>query len=423
MTFEEAFSTSAEAASRELSLSKDRIRILLLEGIHDSAVEALAAEGYRNVERLPGALAPDDLVARLQDVHMVGIRSRTQLTADILALANKLFAVGCFSVGTDQVDLAAAAEAGVPVFNAPHANTRSVAELVLGLTVMLLRDIFRKSSSAHDGGWLKTAQGSREARGKTLGIVGYGHIGSQVSILAEGLGMNVVFHDIVPKLPLGNARGVQSLERLLKVADVVTFHVPDTPATRGMMDRARLEAMKAGAYLINTSRGSVVDLPALAELLESGHVAGAAVDVFPEEPKSPDQRLSTPLQGLSNVILTPHIGGSTLEAQRNIGGDVALKLAHFSDRGTTIGSVNFPELNLTPHADSHRILHIHQNVPGVLRQINRIFAEADVNVLGQYLETRGELGYVVVDVGPTGSLDLLEEVKKVEGTVRARILY
>ena len=409
--------------SRGLSLPKDQIRILLLEGIHGSAVESLAAEGYRSVELLDHALSSGDLVDRIKDVHLVGIRSRTQMTPEVLGAGDRLFAVGCFSVGTDQVDLDAAAALGVPVFNAPHANTRSVAELVLGLSVMLLRDVHRRSREAHLGRWLKTAKGSREVRGKTLGIVGYGHIGSQVSVLAESLGMNVIFHDIVPKLPLGNAHSVGSLDELLSQSDVVTIHVPETPLTHRLMNRSRLEGMRASSYLINTSRGTVVDLGALRDLLESGHLAGAGIDVFPEEPTAPDQPLKTPLQGLQNVILTPHIGGSTQEAQRGIGAEVALKLAHYSDRGTTTGAVNFPELNLVPHDDSHRILHIHENVPGVLRQINRIFAEAGVNILGQHLQTRGQLGYVVLDVEPAGALDLLGEVRGIEGTIRTRILY
>lgn len=404
-------------------MPKDRIRILLLEGVHESAVRVLAEEGYRTVEHLSEALSPEELMSRVRDVHILGIRSRTYLTRNVLAGAPKLFAVGCFSVGTDQVDLAAAAEAGVPVFNAPHANTRSVAELVLGLTVMLLRDVFRRSAAAHAGEWLKTARGSHEVRGKTLGIVGYGHIGSQVSVLAESLGMQVLFHDILPKLPLGNARGVGSLDELLSAADVITLHVPDTPRTRGLLDAHRLDVARPGAYLINTSRGSVVDLAALADRLASGRIGGAAVDVFPSEPAGPGQQLQTPLRGLPNVILTPHIGGSTLEAQESIGAEVATKLAHFSDRGTSIGSVNFPELNLTPHEGSHRLLHIHRNVPGVLRQINRIFADAGVNVVGQHLETRGDLGYVVLDVVADDSRHLLADMKRVEGTVRARILY
>ncbi|MGI9625206.1 MAG: phosphoglycerate dehydrogenase [Longimicrobiales bacterium] len=419
-------SVSADIRSRApdaLSLPKDQIRVLLLEGIHESAAEAFGAEGYQSVERIGSALDGPEFQERIRDVHMVGIRSRTQLTPEVLAAADRLFAVGCFSVGTNQVDLGAAAAIGVPVFNAPHANTRSVAELVIGVTIMLLRDIYRRSGEAHAGGWLKTAQGSREVRGKTLGIVGYGHIGSQVSVLAEGLGMNVVFHDIVPKLPLGNAVSAESLADLLARSDVVTIHVPETPLTDRLFDKSALEGMKRGSHLINTSRGTVVDLIALGTQLKAGHLAGAAVDVFPKEPATPTESLETPLQGLPNVILTPHIGGSTLEAQRNIGSEVARKLAHYSDRGTTTGAVNFPELNLAPHDVSHRILHIHRNVPGVLRQINRIFADAGVNILGQHLQTRGELGYVVLDVGPAGSLDLLEEVKGIEGTIRARILY
>ena len=418
--------TETEAApteSKELSLPKDRIRILLLENVHESAVEVLRAEGYRSVERVGHAMDPEELSERLSDVHVVGIRSRTRLTGDILQRAERLFCVGCFSVGTDQVDLAAAAELGIPVFNAPHANTRSVAELVMGMSVMLMRDIFRKSTAAHRGDWLKTARGSREVRGKTIGIVGYGHIGSQVSVLAEAMGLQVVFYDIAPKLPLGNARPSATLLELLDASDIVTLHVPDTPDTHGLMDRAHLEAMRTGSYLINTSRGTVVDLEALADSLGRGHLAGAAVDVFPREPSNAEESFRAPLQGIENVILTPHIGGSTQEAQKNIGMEVALKLAHFSDRGTTTGAVNFPALNLTPHEGAHRILHIHQNVPGVLRQINRVFAEAGVNIAGQHLQTRGSVGYVVLDVDPEGALDLLPDLKAIEGTIRARILY
>ena len=413
----------ASADGQALSLPKDRIRILLLEGIHASARQTLAEEGYESVERLDSAIPDEELVERIADVHVLGIRSRTHLTADVLRAANRLFCVGCFSVGTNQVDIAAAAALGIPVFNAPHANTRSVAELVMGLSVMLLRGISHKSREAHAGRWLKTASGSREVRGKTLGIVGYGHIGSQVSVLAEAMGLQVLFHDVEPRLPLGNARPAGSLADLLARSDLVTLHVPDAPDTRGLVNRGRLSAMKEGACLINTSRGTVVDLEALADLIQSERLSGAAIDVFPTEPTGAEESLTTPLQGLPNVILTPHIGGSTQEAQRNIGVEVARKLAHYSDRGTTTGAVNFPSLRLDPHEGSHRILHIHENVPGVLRQINRIFADAGVNVLGQHLNTRGELGYVVLDVGAEGSEDLLNQVRQVDGTIRARILY
>ena len=423
MSLEPLRATSATLDPATLSLPKERIRILLLEDVHESASGVLAEEGYPSVERVGHALDPHELTERLQDVHVVGIRSRTRFTREVLEKAERLFCIGCFSVGTDQVDLAASAEMGIPVFNAPHANTRSVAELVVGMSIMLLRDIFRKSTAAHAGRWLKTAKGARELRGKTMGIVGYGHIGSQVSVLAEALGLRVIFHDIVPKLPLGNARAVDSLSELLATSDIVTVHVPDTPETHQLLNRARLTTMKPGSCLVNTSRGTVVDLEALAELLDDGHLAGAAVDVFPKEPAGPEEPLATPLQGLYNAILTPHIGGSTLEAQRNIGTEVALKLAHYSDRGTTIGAVNFPELNLTPHEGTHRILHIHRNVPGVLRQINRVFADAGVNIAGQHLQTRGTLGYVVLDVDPSGSLELIPELKSIDGTIRARILY
>jgi len=405
------------------SFPRDKLRVVLFENIHASAAEAFAGQGYTSVETFDASPSPEELRKVLETAHVIGIRSRTVLDAAALEPGRKLFAIGCFCIGTNQVDLDFAAQRGVPVFNAPHSNTRSVAELVTGLTIMLQRDTFRKSEMVHAGSWPKTAQGSREVRGKTLGIVGYGHIGSQVSVLAEGLGMRILFHDIVPKLPLGNAEPVDSLADLLARADVVTLHVPQTRETTGMIDAARLKQMRPGSFLINTSRGVVVDLEALAAALEDGHIAGAAVDVFPEEPRSKDAALESPLRGIRNVILTPHVAGSTMEAQEKIGVEVAGKLISYSDRGSTVGSVNFPQLTLAPHEDAHRILHIHENVPGVLNQINQAIAEANINVTGQHLETRNNIGYVVLDIEKLASSRLLKHLRLVEGTIRARILY
>ncbi len=408
------------------SLPKDKIRIVLLEGIDRLAVDVLNHHGYQNVELLPGALAGEALIERIRDAHMVGIRSTTQLTAEALSSARLLMAVGCFCIGTNQVDLATAASLGIPVFNAPHSNTRSVAELVIGHTIMLMRGIFPKSAAAHRGQWIKSAKGSNEVRGKTLGIVGYGHIGTQVSVLAEAMGMTVIYHDIQTKLPLGNARACDSLDELLEKAHVVTLHVPADATTKNMIDAERLAKMQQDAFLINASRGSVVDIPALAAALESGHLAGAAVDVFPVEPKSNALPFESPLCGLEQVILTPHIGGSTLEAQRNIGKEVAEKLAYFSDRGNTDGAVNFPKVNLPAHEGAHRLLHIHGNTPGILRQINDVIAEMDINVLGQYLATAGELGYVVLDIGQVSEeqgKDLRERLARIPSTIRTRLLY
>ncbi len=406
-----------------LSRPRDQIRVLLLEGIHERAVQSFERAGYTSVRRLEGALPVDELHRELADVHIVGLRSRTQLDADALQAARRLVAVGCFCIGTNQVALDDAALRGVPVFNAPHSNTRSVAELVIGLSVMLFRDVFRKSSFAHDGKWRKTAKGAHELRGKTLGIVGYGHIGSQVSVLAESMGMRVVYHDIVPKLSLGNARPQTSLDELLAVSDLVTLHVPQTPETSNLMSAERIARMRPGAFLINASRGTVVDVDALAGALREERIAGAAVDVFPTEPKNADEEFISPLRGLRNVILTPHVGGSTVEAQEAIAVDVATQLAAYSDSGTTTGAVNFPQLNLTPHAGCHRILHVHRNVPGVLRAINDVIADQGVNIRGQHLQTRGEIGYVVLDVERTQTDDVLEPLRAIEGSIRARILY
>lgn len=409
--------------TKQLSFPKDKIKILLLEGIHQNAVEYLEEQGYHAIERLDTALSGDSLAAALEGVHMVGIRSRTQLTREVVDSARRLMAIGCFCIGTNQVDLVAAAERGIPVFNAPHSNTRSVAEMVIAEMIMLLRGLGDKNTAAHQGRWIKSSKASYELRGKTLGIVGYGHIGSQVSILAEAMGMRVLYHDVVSKLPMGNAQQLGSLEDLLRQVDIVTLHVPQHPSTRNLIDAERLAQMRASSYLINASRGTVVDVDALAEALRSGHLLGAAVDVFPREPRSNDEVFESPLRGLPNVILTPHIGGSTAEAQRNIGTEVASKLTLYSDQGSTVGAVNFPELSLTSHHDTHRLLHIHQNQPGILARINRALASLDVNILGQHLQTTPELGYVVTDVDRKYPDALREELESIPGTIRFRVLY
>jgi D-3-phosphoglycerate dehydrogenase len=406
----------------KLSFPKEKIQILLLEGIHETAVENLNRFGYPSVRRLETSLTGGDLERALQGVHMVGIRSRTQLTEAVVSKANKLMAVGCFCIGTNQVDLPACAIRGIPVFNAPHSNTRSVAELVLAEMVMLLRGITDKNAAAHRGDWQKTAANSHELRGRTVGIIGYGHIGSQVSILAEAFGLRVLFYDIEPKLPMGNAKQVPTLDDLLPQCDVVTLHVPQAPDTANLFDGRRLAQMRSGSFLINASRGNVVVIEELAEALRAGHLRGAAVDVFPKEPKSKEERFESPLQGLANVILTPHIGGSTLEAQLNIGVEVSNKLIQYSDQGVTLGAVNFPNISLPVQENAHRLLNIHHNQPGVLGGINQVIAESEANVLGQYLQTTPELGYVVIDVDRE-SENLKEQLAAVPGTIRSRVLY
>ena len=410
---------------QKTSYPKQDIRVLLLEGVSASAVDVFRASGYSQIETYAKSLATGELKARIADAHIVGIRSRTQLDADVLVEAKRLMAVGCFCIGTNQVDLDAAELAGIPVFNAPYSNTRSVAELVIAEAIMLMRGIPRKSAECRRGGWSKSAAGSHEVRGKTLGIVGYGHIGTQVGVLAESLGMHVLFHDIEAKLSLGNARAAHGLDELLAHADVVTLHVPETPATRMMFGARQLAAMKPGAHLINASRGSVVDIDALAAALDSGHVGGAAVDVFPVEPKGNDDRFESPLAAFDNVILTPHVGGSTLEAQDNIGIEVAAKLVRYSDNGSTLSAVNFPEVTLPEHDGSHRLLHIHRNVPGVLSQINEIFSQQNVNIDGQFLRTDAKVGYVVIDVSASDeqAVKLRAAMMKVPGTLRTRVLY
>ncbi|QDW67515.1 phosphoglycerate dehydrogenase [Luteimonas granuli] len=407
------------------SYPRKDIRVLLLEGLSPSAVAVFREAGYTDIETHAGSLSEDRLRERIREAHIVGIRSRTQLTAEVLAEARRLMAIGCFCIGTNQVDLEAAARAGVPVFNAPYSNTRSVAELVLAEIILLMRGVPARHAACLRGGWLKSATGSHEVRGKTLGIVGYGHIGTQVGLLAEGLGMRVLFHDIESKLSLGNARAAAGLDDLLARADVVTLHVPETPATRMMIGATELGAMKPGAKLINASRGTVVDIDALAAALESGHVGGAAIDVFPVEPKGNDEAFESPLTRFDNVILTPHVGGSTLEAQDNIGLEVAAKLVRYSDNGSTLSAVNFPEVTLPGHEGSQRILHIHRNVPGVLSRINEVFSQAGLNIDGQYLRTDANVGYVVIDVGATpGQAQALRaELAEVPGTLRTRILY
>lgn len=411
--------------AEQFSLQKDKIRVLLLEGVNESAVELIRAAGYTNLTYLKTALDEAALIEALQGVHLVGIRSRTQLTRNVLAAANRLIAVGCFSVGTNQVDLEAARSMGIPVFNAPFSNTRSVAELVIGEIVMLLRRVFPKSVAAHAGGWDKSAADSHEVRGKTLGIVGYGNIGSQLSYLAEAMGMRVIFFDQVDKLRHGNTEPAESLHALLAQSDIVSLHVPETASTHGMIGAAEIAAMKAGAYLINNSRGTVVDLDALAAALRSGHLRGAAVDVFPVEPASNKEPFHTPLQGLDNVIITPHIGGSTEEAQERIGAEVAKKLVDYSDVGATIGAVNFPQVQLPARPTGTRYIHVHRNVPGVLGRINQVFSARQHNITAQYLQTDGEIGYVVVEAeeAPGQSRETLEEIRAIEGTLRARLLY
>jgi D-3-phosphoglycerate dehydrogenase len=407
----------------KVSLAKEKIKILLLEGVHQSAVETLKRNGYSNIDYVKTSLPEDELIERIADVHFVGIRSRTHINERVIQAAEKLVAVGCFCIGTNQVDLNAAKERGIAVFNAPFSNTRSVAELVLGEILLLLRGIPQRNAMAHRGEWFKSAIGSYEARGKTLGIIGYGHIGTQLGIMAENIGMKVEFYDIEDKLTLGNAQQIQNLTQLLQRADVVSLHVPETPSTKNLIGMAELEVMKQGAILINASRGTVVDIDALSESLRDKKLAGAAIDVFPVEPKSNDEEFVSPLREFDNVILTPHVGGSTQEAQENIGIEVAGKLAKYSDNGSTLSAVNFPEVSLPELANRSRLLHVHVNRPGVLTQINQAFAQHGINIAAQYLQTDDKIGYVVIDVDTDHSEVALKELSAVEGTIRARILH
>ena len=406
-----------------LSLERNKLKVVLLEGIHPSAVEAFTADGYTQIESHPKALEGEALVEAIRDAHFVGLRSRTQLTAGVLEQAQKLVAVGAFCIGINQIALEAAARRGVPVFNAPFSNTRSVAELVLAEIIMLMRGIPEKNALLHQGGWMKSAANSFEVRGKTLGIIGYGHIGTQIGLMAEHMGMRVVFYDIETQLPLGNARQLSSLDELLAGSDVVSLHVPETPSTKNMMDAARIAKMKRGSFLINASRGTVVDIDALAAALEAKHILGAAIDVFPVEPKGNEGEFQSPLIRFPNVLLTPHIGGSTGEAQESIGREVASKLIRYSNNGSTLSAVNFPEVSLPAHPGLCRLLHIHRNVPGMLTRINERLSNAGINIAGQYLQTNQHVGYVVVDVESGSSTEALNEVQAIEGTIRARVLY
>ncbi|TQV69665.1 phosphoglycerate dehydrogenase [Exilibacterium tricleocarpae] len=407
----------------KISLDKDKIRFLLLEGVHQSAVDTLKADGYTNIDYLKTSLPEAELIERISDAHFVGIRSRTQLTRRVFESAPKLIAAGCFCIGTNQVDLEAAQEHGVAVFNAPFSNTRSVAELVIAEAILLLRGIPEKSAACHRGGWLKSAAGAYEIRGKTLGIIGYGSIGSQVSVLAESLGMKVAFYDVITKLPLGNAVQARNLNELLNRADIVSLHVPETGATKNMIGAAEIAQMKPGAILINASRGTVVDIDALARALGDGHLGGTAIDVFPVEPRSNTEEFVSPLRAFDNAILTPHIGGSTQEAQENIGVEVAEKLVKYSDNGTTTSSVNFPEVALPTHENVHRLLHVHKNIPGVLTAINQVFSSHDINIASQYLQTNDKVGYVVVDIERDYSEVALKQLRDIEGTIRCRVLF
>jgi len=407
----------------QTSLDRARINILLLEGVHESAVAALRAAGYTNIRQEKAALQGDALAEALARVHLLGIRSRTQLDAAALTTADRLIAVGCFCIGTNQVDLQAASQKGVPVFNAPFSNTRSVAELVLAEAILLLRSVPARHNQLREGKWQKSASNSFETRGKTLGVVGYGNIGKQLSVLAESLGMRVMFYDVETKLKLGNSQQADSLEDLLQEADVVSMHVPATQQTNNMIDAGALSLMKPSAVLINASRGNVIDLEALADALEAGRLLGAAIDVYPEEPKSNNEPFVSRLQKLDNVLLTPHIGGSTAEAQSNIGEEVAAKLIRYSDNGSTLSAVNFPEAALPEHPGNHRLLHVHRNQPGVLSAINQVFSDLGVNISGQYLQTTAEIGYVVLDIDEEQSAAALQELRQIDGTIRARVLF
>ena len=408
---------------KQFSLDKNHIKVLFLEGVHESAIRYMNEQGYTNIKSLSKALDYAELVEKIKDVHIIGIRSRTHLTKEVLLQAKKLIAIGCFSIGTNQVDSHEAKMMGIPVFNAPFSNTRSVAELVIAECIMLMREIPLKNSGAHKGKWLKSARNSKEIRGKNLGIIGYGHIGSQLSILAESLGMNVYYYDIEKKLSLGKAVACASLQELLKISDIVTLHVPSTEKTKKMISGKELQMMKEGSLLINAARGDVVDYNALAEALRAGHILGSAVDVFPVEPASNDSPFESVLQSFDNVILTPHIGGSTQEAQANIGLEVAEKLVNYSDNGSTEGSTNFVQLSLQPNEDKQRFMHIHENKPGILKDINYIFTSKGINIAAEYLQTDSDIGYVIIDTESRLDKSILEELKAIPNTIRARMLY
>lgn len=411
------------AEKKITSYPKEKINILFLENISDVAVAQFSRAGYTNVRKIHAAISEAELIREIKNVHLIGIRSKTQITKKVLDAAVKLQAIGCFCIGVNQVNLSAATKSGVAVFNAPYSNTRSVAELVIGASIMLVRKIIDKNKAAHEGAWMKDAKGSHELRGKTLGIIGYGNIGSQVSVLAESLGMKVIFYDVETKLPLGNASDSKSLKELLQQSDVVTLHVPELESTRNLINKNSFKYFKKGAILINYARGEVVDINALKAALVSGQLSGAAVDVFPVEPEKNGDAFKTPLQGISNVLLTPHIGGSTQEAQNNIGLDVSNKLFNYLEKGVSTGSHSIPALALPPQEGAHRILHIHNNVPGVMSQINTTLSRNKINILGQYLKTNESIGYVVLDVDKHISKNAVELLKKVKHTIKVRILY
>lgn len=411
------------AAKQLTSYPKEKIKILLLENIHQEAVKAFKAAGYPNVKLLPKALPEKELIKEIKNTHLIGVRSKTQITENVLNAAKKLQAIGCFCIGTNQVDLQTATRHGVAVFNAPYSNTRSVAELIIALSIMLIRKIPNKNLAAHNGIWMKDSRASFEIRGKTLGIIGYGNIGSQVSVLAESLGMHVIYYDIVTKLPLGNAVQKKTLRELMSESDIITLHVPASPTTKNMITKKVIAQAKKGAILLNYARGNVVDLKALSEALENGDLSGAAVDVFPVEPEKNGDTFETPLQHIPNVILTPHIGGSTEEAQFNIGIDVSSKLLRYLETGSSFGSHTVPDLNIPIQDHTHRILHIHKNVPGVLTEINSALSAKHINVLGQYLKTNEEIGYVVLDVNSNMSKQAFELLDGVKHTIKTRLLY
>jgi D-3-phosphoglycerate dehydrogenase len=405
------------------SYPKEKIRILFLENISDAAVKNFSQHGYIQIDKVNKALTEEDLIKEIKDVHILGIRSKTHITTKILDAAKKLQAIGCFCIGVNQVDLRSATKHGVVVFNAPYSNTRSVAELVIGAAIMLIRRIPDKNKAAHEGFWMKESKGSYELRGKTLGIIGYGNIGSQVSVLAEAVGMKVIFYDVETKLPMGNAEDAKSLKDLLKKADVVTLHVPENQQTKNLINKSNLKYFKKGSILINYARGEVVDLEALANAMVNGHIGGGAIDVYPWEPEKNGDKFQTPLQNIPNVILTPHIGGSTEEAQQNIGEDVSMKLFNFLEKGITNGSHTVPGLSLPPQEGAHRILHIHNNVPGVLSEINTQLSKHNINILAQYLKTNDEIGYVVLDVDKKLSSQAFQLLKEVKQTIKVRLLY
>lgn len=405
------------------SYPKEKINILLLENISDAAVEEFKQAGYANTRKVSGALSEEALIHEVKDAHLLGIRSKTQITAKVLEAAKKLQAIGCFCIGTNQVDLHSATEHGVAVFNAPYSNTRSVAELVIGLSIMLIRRIPDKNTAAHQGIWMKEATGSYELRGKTLGIVGYGNIGSQVSVLAEALGMNVLYYDVETKLPMGNAMQIRTIKELFGKSDIISLHVPSNESTANMINKQTLKYVKTGAILINYARGEVVELNDLKDALEKGQLSGAAIDVFPVEPEKNGAAFSSPLQQMANVILTPHIGGSTEEAQHNIGLDVSSKMLNYLEKGASFGSHTVPALSVPPVENTHRILHIHKNVPGVLSEINSALSGKHINILGQYLKTNDQIGYVVLDVDSKLSQEAFALLKDVNHTIKTRMLY